>query len=113
MPASSSTMSRICAAILRDNGDINVDVEERESTDIASAIASGAADLGFAAEHALPDTIERFVFSEDRLTLVTARKNPLAGRRQIDFREAAACNFVGLTNATALQLHIAKHAVRL
>jgi len=109
----SEHLPRALAAFLRDNGDINVDVEERESTDIASAIASGAADLGFAAEHALPDTIERFVFSEDRLTLVTARKNPLAGRRQIDFREAAACNFVGLTNATALQLHIAKHAARL
>ena len=38
-----------------------------------SAIASGAADLGFAAEHALPDSIERFPFSEDRLVLVAAR----------------------------------------
>ncbi len=34
----------------------HVDVEERESTDIAAAIVAGAADLGFAAEHALPDT---------------------------------------------------------
>ena len=39
--------------------DITVDVEERESTEIARAIATGAADLGLAAEHALPDSIER------------------------------------------------------
>jgi DNA-binding transcriptional LysR family regulator len=109
----SEHLPRALAAFLRDNPDINVDVEERESTDIASAIASGSADLGFAAEHALPETLERFTFREDRLTLVTARKNPLAGRRQIDFQEAAACNFVGLTNATALQVHISKHAARL
>jgi DNA-binding transcriptional LysR family regulator len=109
----SEHLPRALAAFLRDNPDINVDVEERESTDIAAAIASGAADLGFAAEHALPDNVERFTFSEDRLTLVTARRGPFAGRRQIDFQEAAACNFVGLTNATALQLHIAKHAARL
>jgi DNA-binding transcriptional LysR family regulator len=106
-------LPKALAAFLRDNPDINVDVEERESTDIAAAIASGAADLGFAAEHALPDNVERFVFGEDRLTLVTARRGPLATRRQIDFQDVAGHDFVGLTQATALQLHIAKHAARL
>jgi DNA-binding transcriptional LysR family regulator len=109
----SEHLPRALASFLREHPDINVDVEERESTDIAAAIASGAADLGFAAEHALPENVERFTFSEDRLTLVTARKGPFAGRRQIDFQEAAACSFVGLTNATALQVHISKHAARL
>jgi DNA-binding transcriptional LysR family regulator len=106
-------LPKALAAFLRDNPDINVDVEERESTDIAAAIASGAADLGFAAEHALPDTIERFVFGEDRLMLVASRRGPFAGRRQIDFVEAAGHDFVGLTQATALQVHISKHAARL
>lgn len=101
------------AAFLREHPDINVDVEERESTDIAAAIATGAADLGFAAEHALPDNVERFLFSEDRLTLVAARRGALAGRRQIDFAELANHDFVGLTSTTALQIHIAKHAARL
>jgi DNA-binding transcriptional LysR family regulator len=85
-------LPKALATFLREHPDINVDVEERESTDIANAIATGAADLGFAA---------------------TGRRSPLAGRRQIDFQEAAACNFVGLTSATALQAHIAKHAARL
>jgi DNA-binding transcriptional LysR family regulator len=101
------------AAFLREHPDINVDVEERESTDIAAAIATGSADLGFAAEHALPDNVERFLFSEDRLTLVAARRGPLAGRRQIDFAELAEQDFVGLTSTTALQIHIARHAARL
>jgi DNA-binding transcriptional LysR family regulator len=109
----SEHLPRALAAFLRDNPDINLDVEERESTDIAAAIATGAADLGFAAEHALPGNVERFTFGEDRLTLVTARKGPFADRRQIDFQEVAACSFVGLTNATALQMHISGHAARL
>src|ERR1700754_2715791 len=64
----SEHLPKALAAFLREHPDI--DVEERESADIASAIASGASDLGFAAEHALPDNIERFAFGEDRLALV-------------------------------------------
>jgi DNA-binding transcriptional LysR family regulator len=109
----SEHLPKALASFLRAHPEINVDVEEHESADIAAAIVAGAADLGFAAEHALPEHVERFTFSEDRLTLVTAKKGPFAGRRQIDFQEVAACNFVGLTNATALQAHISRHAARL
>jgi DNA-binding transcriptional LysR family regulator len=109
----SEHLPKALAAFLRAHPDIDVDVEERESTDIASAVVTGAADLGFAAEHALPDTIERFVFGEDRLMLVSARRGAFAGRRQIDFGDVAGHDFVGLTNATALQLHIARHAAQL
>jgi DNA-binding transcriptional LysR family regulator len=106
-------LPKALAVFLREHPDINVDVEERESTDIAAAIATGAADLGFAAEHALPDNFERFLFSEDRLMLVAARRGEFAGRRQIDFQELAERDFVGLTNSTAFQVHISKHAARL
>jgi DNA-binding transcriptional LysR family regulator len=109
----SEHLPKALAAFLRGHPDINVDVEERESTDIAHAVATGAADLGFAAEHALPDNIERFLFSEDRLVLVVARRSALAGRRGIDFQEVTDRDFIGLTNATALQVHIARHAARL
>jgi DNA-binding transcriptional LysR family regulator len=109
----SEHLPKALAAFLREHSDINVDVEERESTDIAASIASGVADLGFAAEHALPDSFERFLFTEDRLVLVAARRSAFAGRRQIDFQEAAGHDFVGLTNSTALNLHISKHAAQL
>ena len=106
-------LPKALAAFLRQNPDINVDVEERESADIATAIVSGATDIGFAAEHALPDSVERFLFSEDRLMLVAARRSDLGSRRQIDFQEVTERDFVGLTASTALQVHISRHAAKL
>ncbi len=94
----SEHLPKALAAFLREHRDVNVDVEERESADIAAAIANGAADLGFAAEHALPDNIERFLFSEDRLVLVAPRRGEFAGRRQLDFQEVTGHDFVGLTS---------------
>jgi DNA-binding transcriptional LysR family regulator len=109
----SEHLPKACAAFLRENPDISLDVEERESADIVGAIAGGSADLGFAAEHALPEHLERFSFGEDRLMLVAPKRGEFAGRRQIDFIEATGRDFVGLTNTTALAGHIAKHAARL
>lgn len=109
----SEHLPRALAIFLREYPDISLDVEERESTDIAGAIAGGAADLGFAAEHALPEHFERFSFGEDRLMLVAPRRSEFSSRRQIDFVEVGDRDFVGLTNATALAVHVAKHAARL
>jgi DNA-binding transcriptional LysR family regulator len=109
----SEYLPKALAAFLQDHPQVNIDVEERESTEIANAIAGGAADLGLAAEHALPESIERIAFSEDRLVLVAARHDELAGRRQIDFSEVVGRDFIGLTAASALHAHIAGHAARL
>ncbi len=109
----SEHLPKALAAFLREYPDISIDVEERESADIVGAIAGGAADLGFAAEHALPEHFERFSFGEDRLMLVAPRRGEFATRRQIDFIEVTDCDFVGLTSATALAVHIGRHAARL
>jgi DNA-binding transcriptional LysR family regulator len=109
----SEHLPRALASFLREHPNISVDVEERESTDIANAIATGAAELGFAAEHALPDNIDRFPFSEDRLVLVASQRGEFGARRQINFAEVVDRDFVGLTTSTALQVHIGKHAARL
>jgi DNA-binding transcriptional LysR family regulator len=109
----SEHLPKALAMFLREHPHINLDVEERESADIAQAIAGGIADLGFAAEHTLPDTIERFSFSTDRLVVVTPQRGEFSGRRLINFREITDRDFIGLTSSTALQSHVGKYAARL
>ena len=109
----SEYLPKVLAAFLAEHPHVSIDVEERESTDIAHAIATGAADIGLAAEHVLPDSIERIAFSEDRLVLVAPCHDELANRRQVDFREVVGRDFIGLTAASALHAHIAGHAARL
>jgi DNA-binding transcriptional LysR family regulator len=109
----SEYLPKALAAFLAEHPRISIDVEERESGEIAHAIAIGAADLGLAAEHALPDSIERISFSEDRLVLVAARQDELAGRRQVDFREVVERDFVGLITSSALHAHVSGHAAKL
>ena len=109
----SEYLPKALAAFLGQHPHISIDVEERESGDIAHAVLTGAADLGLAAEHALPDSIERIPFSEDRLVLVTSREGELANRRQVDFSEVVERDFVGLITSSALHAHVTGHAARL
>jgi DNA-binding transcriptional LysR family regulator len=109
----SEHLPKALASFLRAHSNISLAVEERESADIAQAIASGAADIGFAADHTLPDHLERFSFCEDRFMLVVSPRSAFASRRQIDFQDVVQEDFIGLTNSTALQSHIGKYAARL
>lgn len=92
---------------------ISIDVEERESVEIANALASGAADIGIAVEALLPEGLDRFAFCDDRLVLVVPPRDEIASHRQTSFRDVAARDFVGLAEGSALQSHIAAHAAKL
>jgi DNA-binding transcriptional LysR family regulator len=111
--ALSEYLPKTLAAFLKEHPHISIDVEEHESGDIARAIARGAADLGLAAEHALPDNIERIPFSEDRLVLVAPREGELSNRRQVEFAEVVGRDFIGLITSSALHAHVSGHAARL
>jgi DNA-binding transcriptional LysR family regulator len=108
----SEHLPKVLAAYLVRNPDISINVEERESPQIGQAIASGAADLGLAAAHVVPDSLEKFLFCDDRLVLVVPPGDALAGRRALDFRDVTGRDFVGLSDGSALQDHIASHAAR-
>jgi DNA-binding transcriptional LysR family regulator len=106
-------LPKALAAFLRQNPHINVDVEERESSDIARAIAAGAADIGLAIDLALPEGFSRFPFCDDRLVLVVAHHDEMASRRQVAFSEVLGRDYIGLASASALQAHLEAQAARL
>jgi DNA-binding transcriptional LysR family regulator len=106
-------LPKALAAFLRDNPHINIDVEERESGNIAQAIAAGAADIGLAIDLALPEGLLRFPFCNDQLMLVVSHHDELARRRQVAFAGVLGRDFVGLASASALQAHLEAQAARL
>lgn len=109
----SEHLPKVLSAYLVANPHISINVEERESPHIGQAIASGVADIGLAAGHVVPDNLETFPFCDDRLVLVASASDDFARRRQIDFHEVLGRDFVGLSEGSALQDHVASHAARL
>ena len=102
------TLARFLAA----NTHVDVHLEERESADIVQAIAGGRADIGIVAEGPDMSGLECFPFRTDRLVLVVPRGHALAKRRQVAFAEALSEEFIGLSEASALQQHLGRHAAK-
>lgn len=106
-------LPRTLGAFLAAYPNIDVDLQERSSTEIVHAVAGSQADIGIVADAVdAAAELQTFPYVEDRLVLVVPRRHPLATRRRIAFREALACDFVGLAAGSALQDHVDDHAAR-
>jgi DNA-binding transcriptional LysR family regulator len=111
--ALSEHLPKALASFLREHPAINVDVEERESVEIAELIASGTGDIGVAVEEMLPPTVQRHPFCDDNLVLVVRRGDALARHRRVTFADVLDRDFVGLSGTSALHDHVVKQAWRL
>lgn len=100
------------AAFLAANPNVDIDLDERPSTEVARSVAEGLADAGVAADHADLSGLECFPFRADRLVLAVPPGHPLHGRGSVAFAEALGGEFVGLSGDSALQRHLAGHAAR-
>ena len=111
--AISEHLPRVLASFLSNHPTLNVDVEERESTDIAEAIASGAADVGIASEAAVSDALQTIPFRNDQLVVVMPRGDALSRSRRLRLIDVVDREFVALPRDSALQRHLAGQAARL
>ena len=103
----------VVGAFLSAHRNIDLDLEERPSSEIVRAVAGGVADIGIVADAVdAAAELETFPFAEDRLVVVTPRRHALGKRRHIAFHEALQHDFVGLAAGSALQDHLDDHAVR-
>lgn len=92
---------------------VDVELEERPSTEIVRGVAGGMADIGIVADAVDPAIeLETFPFAEDRLVLVTPTRHPLAERRRLAFHDVLSYDFIGLPAGGALQEHLDGHAAR-
>lgn len=100
------------AAFLGANPNVDLDLDERPSPEVARAVAEGEADVGVASGHADLSGLEVMPFRTDRLVLVVPPGHALADRRRIAFAEALESEFVGLAGDVALGGYLAGHAAR-
>jgi DNA-binding transcriptional LysR family regulator len=99
---------------LSNHPNVDVDLEERTSPEIARAVAGGHADIGIVADVVdAAAELETFPFADDRLVLVAPQRHLLGKRRRIAYSEALGHDFVGLPVGSALQEHLDGHAARL
>jgi DNA-binding transcriptional LysR family regulator len=92
--------------------DVDIDIEERMSADIALAVAENRVEFGVVADTADLGRLETIPLASDRLTLLVPARHPLAAHDAVSFADLLDEPFVGL-NAGALHSHLASHAARL
>lgn len=110
--ATAEFLPEILAGFLAANPNVDVNLGERSSPEVARAIAEEEADVGIAASHADLSGLDVLPFQIDRLVLIAPLDHPLAARSQIAFAETLGSEFVGLSDDSALGGHLAAHAVR-
>lgn len=106
-------LPKVLASFLCRHPSISVEIEEHESSNIAQAVASGAADVGIASEAAFSDAVKGFAFCDDQLVVVMPRGDALARSRKLRLIDILERDFVTTGRDGALQRHIANHAARL
>ncbi len=89
---------------------LSVSVEERSSQEIVHAIRDKTADFGIVADSVGLDGLEQMPFREDWLIAVAAVDHSLAARERVAFAELVDADFIGMTDGSALQVHLADQA---
>jgi molybdate transport repressor ModE-like protein len=99
------------AAFLSANPNIDVELEDRRSREIARAIAEGLADIGIVTDARDPaEKLETFPLGDIRLVMVAPPRHVLSRRSKLGFAETLDHEFIGPTAGSALQDFLDHHA---
>jgi len=113
-PALSEFLPDVLVDYLRVHSGVDIDVEERLASEIVQALAQGKADVGVIAGQIDAGGIETLPFREDRLVVITSRREPLLGAvRSVRFADILQHDFVGLPESSALHQTLESHASQL
>lgn len=93
--------------------DVNIDLNERSTADIARAIKEGAADIGILSSDLPIDGLRFLAYRSERLVLVTARNHPLGAAGPVEFSQTLENDYIGLKDTTALHSFIKRAATQL
>jgi len=104
-------LARDLAAFCRDNPLIQLDLDERPTSQTLDALLLKRADLGIVVDGPMPPGMESFAYSSDRLALAVPYGHSLATRSTVTLSELFEEQFVALDNTTAVHRILAKEAI--
>jgi DNA-binding transcriptional LysR family regulator len=90
---------------------VDIDLRERQSSDIVKAVSGGLAEIGIVSEAVDTGELELRPFAIDRLVVVTPREHPSAAEQRMSFAEVVRQPSVGLAGG-ALQDYLDGWAAR-
>ncbi|HEX6533967.1 MAG TPA: LysR family transcriptional regulator [Gemmatimonadaceae bacterium] len=90
---------------------VDIDLRERQSSDIVKAVSRGLAEMGIVSDAVDPGALHLRPFAIDRLVVVAPRDHPLAAEKRIAFADVLHLQFVGLAGG-ALQDYLDAKAAR-
>lgn len=91
---------------------VDVDLKERESGEIARSISAGFGEIGVLSSAVETGSLTMRPFAIDRLVVVASKEHPLTGNREVRLADLLGDQFIGMADG-ALQDHIEGQASRL
>lgn len=96
----------------RQHPQVKLDLEEHLSSEVARAVAEGAADLGIGSIDAAATHLQVRPYRQDQLVLVVPAGHALAARTALHFSETLDCDQVGLHVGSSISLALQQAAAR-
>lgn len=87
--------------------EVQLQVDERTSSQVPKAVAENAADVGIYLPVQPGPALQTFAYACDRLVVVTPPGHPLARHRQVALADTLEHGFVGLHTGSAINLQLA------
>ena len=110
--AATEFLPEALATFLASHPNVDIELEERNSSEIVSAVSEGYADAGIVVDVGDYGELQTFPFAVDRLVLITPRAHPFGKKRRLSFKDTLDQEFVGLGAGRALQEFLSRQAAR-
>lgn len=110
--AATEFLPKTLATFLAGHPNVDIELEERNSAEIVSAVSEGYADAGILVDPGDCRDLQIFEFRTDRLVVIAQHGSSIPRGRRIAFRDVLEQEFVGLTAGRALQDFLGRQAAR-
>jgi DNA-binding transcriptional LysR family regulator len=101
------------SCFLKENPAVQVDVEERASSEIVRGVQDGFADMGICRDDVPMAELETWTYRFDHLALVVPNAHPLAAETSIDFAQTLDLPHLGLSSNASLNRFTANIAAQM